>query len=248
MPVAKRSRSKARRRHAALRLALMATFGGLVLSTLPILYLSVFPAPTSAFMLHRKQAAAAAGRPDFRLRYRWVPLDAMAYSAPLAVMAAEDQRFPTHRGFDTEAMRKAVRDRLDGKPLRGASTLTQQVAKNLFLWPGKNPVRKALEAYFTVLIELLWPKRRILEVYLNIAELGDGVYGVEAASRRFFDHPARALSATEAALLASALPAPRRFRVERPSDHMRRKQRWIREQMSVLSQRGWLAKVGISTP
>lgn len=137
----------------------------------------------------------------------------------LCVVASEDQKFPEHGGFDYESIRRAAREARH-KP-RGASTLTQQVAKNLYLWPGRSLVRKGLEAYLTVFIEALWPKRRILEVYLNVAEFGPGIFGAEAASRRFFSKPARDLTFREAALLAAVLPNPKRMSVADPSEYVR---------------------------
>ena len=141
---------------------------------------------TSAFMIERRIAALTHGERGFTLAYRWTPWDQVSRQLPIALIAAEDQKFPFHHGFDVAAIQDAIADAEDGDRLRGASTISQQVAKNLFLWNGRSFVRKGLEAYFTVLIELAWPKRRILEVYLNIAEFGDGVYGAAAASERFF--------------------------------------------------------------
>jgi monofunctional biosynthetic peptidoglycan transglycosylase len=153
-------------------------------------------------------------------------------------MAAEDQRFLEHHGIDFVSLDRALEDYRDGDSLRGASTITQQVAKNLFLWEGRSFVRKALEAYFALVIELLWSKQHILETYLNIAEFGPGVFGVEAAAQRFFGVPARRLTAPQAALLAAVLPNPRRFNVARPSDYVRSRQESILTQMRLLESRG----------
>jgi monofunctional biosynthetic peptidoglycan transglycosylase len=139
---------------------------------------------------------------------QWVGLDAMSPYLPRAVIAAEDARFCTHRGFDVEAIEKAMERNKTGKKLRGGSTISQQTAKNAFLWPGRTFVRKGLEAWFTVLIEFLWGKPRIMEVYLNIAEYGRGIFGVEAASRHYFQKPAKSLTRQEAARLAAILPQP----------------------------------------
>jgi monofunctional biosynthetic peptidoglycan transglycosylase len=163
-----------------------------------------------------------------------VPLASLPAHVPLAVLSAEDQRFFAHAGFDVEAVKHAIGAHLQGAELRGASTLTQQVAKNLFLWEGRSFVRKALEGYFTVLLELAWPKQRILEVYLNIAELGDGVFGVGAAARHHFGRDARRLTPAQAALLAAILPDPRGRNPRHPSAQVLRKQRWILQQMRVL--------------
>jgi monofunctional biosynthetic peptidoglycan transglycosylase len=150
------------------------------------------------------------------------------------VVAAEDQKFPLHHGFDFKQIDKALQDRERGKHVRGASTISQQVAKNLFLWPGQSWFRKGLEAGITVLIELAWSKQRILEVYLNVAEFGRGTFGVQAASRRFFHKDASHLTRADAALLAAVLPAPNRFRVDAPSNYVKRRQGWIQRQMASL--------------
>jgi len=167
-------------------------------------------------MLAQQLAALRAGRSP-SVDYRWVPLEATSPHVQLAVVAAEDQKFPHHYGFDLAAIGDALDAAEGGARLRGASTITQQVAKNLFLWSGRSWLRKGLEAWLTLWIEALWPKRRILEVYLNVAELGPGVFGVEAASRRAFGRPAAALGPREAALLAAALPSPRTRNPAAPS-------------------------------
>src|SRR5262245_7649604 len=171
-------------------------------------------------------------QPRIDIDYDWVPWRRIAPPAPLAVVAAEDQRFPTHYGFDVGAIRKAMNERR--AQMRGASTITQQTARNLFLWSGRSWPRKVLEAYATLLIEVCWPKRRILEVYLNVAEFGDGVYGIEAASRRFFGHGAAQLSRHEAALLAAVLPDPKDWRAARPSAFVEARARSIESQMAHL--------------
>jgi len=160
----------------------------------------------------------------------FVPLDAISPLLVLAVVSSEDRHFFRHRGFDLEEIQAALRDALHGQRLRGASTISQQVAKNLFLWNGRSFVRKGLEAYFTVLIETMWPKRRILEVYLNIAEFGDGIYGAAAASEHFFRSTPAQLDAHESALLAAVLPNPRRLRVDRPTPYVQRRVEWIEHQ------------------
>jgi monofunctional biosynthetic peptidoglycan transglycosylase len=174
------------------------------------------------------------------VKYRWVSLAEIAPAMALAVVAAEDQKFPAHHGFDLDAMREAVDDAAEGRRLRGASTLSQQVAKNLFLWEGRSWVRKGLEAWFTALLELLWPKARILEVYLNVAEMGDNVFGVGEASRRHFGRDPASLSAEQAALLAATLPNPRRYSASAPSPYVRERQRWVLRQMDQLGGRSYL--------
>ena len=200
----------------------------LLVSLLPILLLRWIPPPTSAVMLAR---TLGEGRSQ---DYQWVPLERIAPSAALAVVAAEDQKFPDHWGFDLDSIRDAVEHNTRGGRLRGASTLTQQVARNLFLWQGRSYLRKGLEAWLTLLLEIAWPKRRILEVYLNIAEMGKRTFGVQAASRRFFARPAADLSPAQAALLAAVLPNPRRFHADRPSDYVLARRDHILQQMSQL--------------
>jgi monofunctional biosynthetic peptidoglycan transglycosylase len=197
---------------------------------LPIAVLRFVPPLGSALMVQRWFEARAAGR-TFRLRYDWVPASEIAPSLRAAVIASEDQRFFEHGGFDWKAMRSAVGEWRDGDKLRGASTISQQVAKNLFLWPGRSFLRKGVEAWLTLWIELLWPKQRILEVYLNVAELGDGVFGAEAAARRYFGRSAARLGAHESALLAAMLPSPRRSNPAHPSPFLRERQHWILRQI-----------------
>jgi len=171
-------------------------------------------------MLSAKVSALASGR-YLAIDYRWVGRQRISPHVRLAVVASEDQRFPVHHGFDLKAMRAAVQAGQRGRRLRGASTITQQTVKNLFLWSGRSWIRKAVEAYLTLWLEAVLPKRRILEIYLNVVELGPGIYGVEAAAQRFFRKPAVQLTAQEAALLAAVLPNPRRFQVDRPSPYVR---------------------------
>jgi monofunctional biosynthetic peptidoglycan transglycosylase len=164
------------------------------------------------------------------VRYDWVSRDKISRRAALAVMAAEDQKFLRHSGFDVESIRKVWKRNGRHRQVRGASTVSQQVAKNLWLWPGRSWVRKGLEAWFTLWVELLWPKERILEVYLNIAQFGPNVFGVEAAGRLYFRKPAAGLNEPEAALLAAVLPNPRVYRVRNPSRYTTRRQAWIQRQ------------------
>ena len=178
-----------------------------------------------------------------RIRYQFRTLDEVAPNVPLALVAAEDQRFLIHHGFDLDAMTNAAKRNWngDGKHIVGGSTISQQVAKNVFLWQGRSYVRKAAEAYFTVLIETLWSKRRIMEMYLSVAEMGDCTFGVEAASQRYFHKPARALSAPEAALLAGVLPNPLRFRAGQPGPQARAKQLRVLRHMRALGGTSYVA-------
>ena len=191
-------------------------------------------------MIERRIEALFDKQQDFTLHYRWTPITEVSSNLPIALVASEDQKFPTHHGFDVEAIQSALADAEDGERLRGASTISQQVAKNLFLWNGRSFVRKGFEAYFTVLIEALWPKRRIIEVYLNIAEFGDGVYGVAAASERYFRSSPQKLSLQQSALLAAVLPNPRKLHVERPSAYIQRRANWIERQVRQLGGSAWL--------
>ena len=171
--------------------------------------------PTSASML-RERSLAASSKPAYSVRHRWVDAQQISKQVQVAVIASEDQTFPDHHGFDFRSIDQALDERERGQRVRGASTISQQVAKNLFLWPGQSWVRKGLEVYFTLLIETLWPKQRILEVYLNIAEFGKGVFGVGIASETYFRKSATRLNAYDAALLAAVLPSPQAPARERP--------------------------------
>ena len=202
-----------------------------------ILFRFVNP-PTSAFML-----AYLVTDSDPELQHTWVALPDISPWMSLAVVASEDQRFPEHYGVDFAAIRKALSERRNGQGLRGASTITQQTAKNLFLWNGRSFVRKALEAGLAIAIDALWPKRRILEVYLNIAEFGRGIYGVEAASQRYFGIPASQLSQLQAARLAAVLPNPKVFNAAQPSAYILDRVSWIRGQMNQLSGLRYLRKL-----
>jgi len=197
------------------------------------LFFRFVPVPYSALMVEREVGSWFSG-PPHEIQHRWVPLEAIHPNMGLAVIAAEDQNFADHFGFDWKAIEKAVAHNERSKRKRGASTLSQQTAKNIFLWESRSWVRKGFEVYFTLLIETVWSKRRILEVYLNSVEFGDGVYGVEAASQRFFHKPAKALRPGEAALLAAVLPSPRRYKANAPSGYVRTRQDWILRQMGNL--------------
>ncbi len=210
-------------------LGIIASF--VVLSVGAVVVLRWVDPPTSAFMMGERFVTPSAGAKAYTVRYRWVDWAQISPHIKVAVIAAEDQNFPGHYGFDLKAIDDALADRERGRRVRGASTISQQVAKNLFLWPAQSWVRKGLEAYFTVLIETLWPKQRILEVYLNIAEFGRGVFGVGAAADVYFHKPAARLNPYDAALLAAVLPSPKRMRVNAPSSYVRSRQQWILGQM-----------------
>lgn len=203
--------------------------GALAASVLLLLLFRFVNPPTSAFMI-----GYWLDHTDQDIRQEWVPYEQISPWMPLAVVASEDQRFPEHWGVDFSAIHSAVEEYIQGEGLRGASTITQQTAKNLFLWNGRSFVRKSLEAGLAITLEVMWPKERILEVYLNIAEFGPGIYGVEAASRAFFGVPASQLSRTEAALLAAVLPNPKVFRADQPSAYVWERVSWINQQMGQL--------------
>ncbi|AKD05778.1 monofunctional biosynthetic peptidoglycan transglycosylase [Pontibacter korlensis] len=176
--------------------------------------------PVTLHMIQRRAEAGAAGKENPGIKYKFVSLEEMSEQLPLAVIASEDQKFLQHSGFDFDAISDAFKRNRKGGKIRGGSTISQQVAKNVFLWHGRSYLRKAVEAYFTVLIEVLWGKQRILEVYLNIAEMGDGVFGVEAASQEYFKKPAKEVGRQQSALLAAVLPNPIRFSAKNPSGYV----------------------------
>lgn len=207
-----------------------------------ILLFSVVPVPFSAVMVERQLGAWLSGDFGYVAHSDWVGMDEISPWMGLAAIAAEDQKFPEHWGFDVAAIEKALahNERSDSR-IRGASTLSQQTAKNVFLWDGRSWLRKGLEAGLTVGIETVWSKRRILTVYLNVAEFGNGVFGVEAAAQRYFHKPASRLTMSEAALLAAVLPNPLRFRADAPSGYVRSRQAWIMRQMGQLGGEGFMA-------
>ncbi len=190
-----------------------------------------WPPVTSAFMIEARLGALASADFSFHLRHTWVDRDRIAANMQLAVIASEDQKFPFHHGFDFGSIHDAMREQEDGGRARGASTISQQTAKNLFLWGGHSYVRKGLEAWFTALLELCWPKLRILEVYLNSAQFGPDVYGIEAAAQTFFHKHAAALTRGEAAQLAAVLPNPVRLHADKPSAYVTSRREWILGQM-----------------
>lgn len=215
----------------------------MALSALQVAVLRFVDPPTSAFMLARQGEAWRQGDWGFRVAYDWRDLEDISRYLPMAVIAAEDQNFASHSGFDLKAIEKALDHNARGKRVRGGSTISQQVAKNLFLWKGRSLLRKGLEAGFTGAIELAWPKRRVLEVYLNIAEFGPGIYGAEAAALTHFGKPAARLDTAEAARLAAVLPNPRRFDASDPSPYVRQRARWIERQMRQLGGPGLLDRL-----
>lgn len=211
-----------------------------IISILAVLALRFIPPVTSAFMIGRSIEALANRERSFRLSYQWVSIEKVSPNLPIALVAAEDQTFPLHYGFDVKAIRSVIAKADRNQRVRGASTISQQVAKNLFLWSGRSYLRKGLEAYFTLLIEWLWPKQRILEVYLNIAEFGDGIYGASAASERLFRTTPAQLSTRQSALLAAVLPNPRRLHADKPSRYVQQRADWIQRQARQLGGAAYL--------
>jgi monofunctional biosynthetic peptidoglycan transglycosylase len=238
--MARNRRGWARRVLRGLALALLA-WGAVTVATV-VAFRWIDP-PFTAFMLADRLDALVSREQGYDFAHDWVEWERISKEAALAVIASEDQRFPHHRGFDFKQIDKALRDRERGRRVRGASTITQQVAKNIYLWRGQSWVRKGLEAGITVLIETFWSKQRILEVYLNVAEFGPGTYGVQAASQRYFRKDAARLRRPEAALLAAVLPAPTRMRVNAPSRYVKRRQAKIQQQMYALGGTSYLARL-----
>ena len=203
-----------------------------------LLYRFVNP-PVTPLMVIRYLESGGKGR---RIVKTWKDYDSISENMALAVVAAEDQKFFEHHGFDFNAIKGAAINNMSDDRIKGASTITQQVAKNVFLWPERSWLRKGAEAYFTVLIETFWSKKRILEVYLNVVELGKGLYGAEMASRTYFGKPASKLTKDEAALLAAILPSPRRMSPINPSSYVKQRRQWIREQMDNIGNPDGLTK------
>ncbi|HLR26612.1 MAG TPA: monofunctional biosynthetic peptidoglycan transglycosylase [Fodinibius sp.] len=223
--------------------ALKILAGLILLSVLMVLSLRWINPQTSSFMLQRNAAAWWNGEENFELYYRWSDWEEINSSIKVAAIASEDQAFADHWGIDFSSINKALEEYQRGEDLRGASTITQQTAKNLFLWPGQSYIRKGIEAYFALLMEFLWPKERILEVYLNIAEFGDGIYGVQAAGARYFNATPAQLSRSQSALMVTALPAPKRYNLARPSGYMIQRRNWVLRYMNLLGNSAYLDRL-----
>jgi monofunctional biosynthetic peptidoglycan transglycosylase len=227
---------------------LIGAVGVFLITALPVVAMRWMDPWYSAFMLDAALDASRSGKTNYHTDYRWADLEQISPHAAVAVIAAEDQFFPFHMGFDFKSIRAAVRANEKQATrkhprVRGASTISQQVAKNLFLWPGRSYFRKGCEVYFTLLIELTWPKERILEVYLNVAQFGDGIYGVEAAAQRFYHMPAARLGRYEAATMAAVLPNPITFKVDAPSAYVTGRRDWILGQMRGLGGASYLEEL-----
>lgn len=214
-----------------------------LLTILQVAALRFIDPPFSAFMVARQLDGWLGGDGGFRVAYDWRDRDQVSSHLAVAVIASEDQRFADHHGFDLEAIAKARRSNARGGKMRGASTISQQTAKNLFLWSGRSWLRKGMEAWYTLLIETLWPKVRIVEVYVNVAEFGDGVYGAQAAARTYFGKDASQLGPAEAARLAAVLPSPKRYSAARPGPYVQRRTRAIQRQMRQIGGTGYLERL-----
>ncbi|MEN9705383.1 MAG: hypothetical protein RLZZ393_1262 [Pseudomonadota bacterium] len=227
-----------------LRILSLAALLAVAASVLLVVALRWIDPPTSAFMLEARYQAWASrnenGSKPFVLRQSWRDMRDISPQLAIAVVASEDQLFPNHKGFDVAQIRKAMAEAEQGGRARGASTISQQTAKNLFLWSGHSWFRKGLEVWFTVLIETCWTKHRILEVYVNVIELGRGVYGAQAASKLYFGHDARTLSAAEAAQLAAVLPNPKHLNAAKPGPYVQSRREEIQVQMRQLGGPGYL--------
>ncbi len=208
-----------------------------VLSILSTAAFRFIPVPVTPLMLIRSVEQIADGQFPV-IKKDWVPLKEMSSNIVLAVIASEDQKFAEHFGFDFEAIEKVVKQneklKKRGKPIKGGSTISQQCAKNVYLFPQRSYLRKGLEVYFTFLIELIWSKKRIMEVYLNVIEMGDGIYGVQAASKTYFKKDAKNLTSAEAALIAAVLPNPRKWNAGKPNGYINKRKNWILRQMGHL--------------
>ena len=211
-----------------------------LVSVAQVLILRWLDPPSSAFMLERRVEAWRDGDRAFALHYNWRPLARISRWLPASAIASEDQKFLEHSGFDFQAIDKDMERNREGKVVRGASTISQQVAKNMFLWSGRNYVRKGLEAWYTILIEHLWSKQRIVEVYVNVAEFGDGIYGADAAARQLFGTTAARLNEAQCARLAAVLPDPRHWSAAKPNAYVLRRAAWIQRQISQLGGPGLL--------
>ena len=207
-----------------------------------LLFFRWAPIPTSAFIFHQNYLAKQDPEKHEQAAYQWLDWDDISPQLAIAVIAAEDQRFPVHWGVDTIELKKALGSSRKKGP-RGASTITQQVAKNLFLWGGRSYTRKALEAIISVSLEIAWPKKRILEVYLNIAQFGDSIFGAKEASERLFDVKAKKLSRDQAAMLAAVLTKPAISNVNDPRPSLRKRQQWILKQMKQLGGLNYLKQL-----
>lgn len=214
-----------------LKLLLKIIIGFLVLSIVSVIIFRWVPVPVTPLMIIRCIEQKSDGK-TMKMEHDWVSLEKISPKLQLAVVCSEDQNYLKHFGFDWGAIEKAMKANESGKKIRGGSTITQQTAKNVFLWPGRSYVRKAFEAWFTLLIEIFWSKERIMEVYLNSIEMGNGVYGAEAAAQHWFKKSAVKLNKDESAAIAAVLPNPLKYVANPPSTYISKRKNWIKQQMS----------------
>lgn len=218
-----------------LRKILKVSLGIIIFWHLLIILYAFLPVPVTPLMLQRCVEQVFTSKP-IRLKKDWVSMEKISENMALAAVCAEDQKFMEHGGFDFEAIEKAIetnnKRKKKGKPIKGGSTISQQTAKNVFLFPQRSWLRKGLEVYFTFWIELIWSKERILEVYLNVIEMGDGIYGAEAAAQAYYNKQAASLSASEAATIAACFPNPLKYSVQKPGGYVIKRRNWIMRQMS----------------
>lgn len=205
--------------------------GFVILSVLSVIIFRWVPVPVTPLMVIRCIEQKSDGKP-MKMEHDWIPFEKISPKLQLAVVCSEDQNYLKHFGFDWGAIEKAMKENEEGKRVRGASTITQQTAKNVFLWPGRSYIRKGFEVWFTVLIEVFWSKERIMEVYLNSIEMGDGVYGAEAASQYWYKKKAEKLTKDEAAGIAAVLPNPRKYKANPPTNYIIKRKTWIKQQMN----------------
>ena len=205
--------------------------GFVILSVVSVIIYRWVPVPITPLMVIRAIEQKADGK-EAKMKHDWVPLEEISPKLQLAVVCSEDQNYLKHFGFDWGAIEKAMKENEEGKRVRGASTITQQTAKNVFLWPGRSYIRKAFEVWFTILVEIFWSKERIMEVYLNSIEMGDGVYGAEAASQYWYKKKAIKLTKDEAAGIAAVLPNPLKYRANPPTNYIIKRKTWIKQQMN----------------
>ena len=197
------------------------------LSLISVVFFRFVPVPVTPLMLIRCGEQMFSGQP-LRLKHDWVSIDQISKNLPLAVVCSEDQNFMNHSGFDMKAIERSIdASKRGNRPMRGASTISQQTAKNVFLWPGRSWIRKGFEVYFTILIEFVWSKERIMEVYLNSIEMGNGIYGAESAARIYFNTSAHNLSRSQAAAIAAVLPNPRKYSANPPGPYVQGRIGWI---------------------
>ncbi len=226
-----------------LRWLLALPFLFLLGSVLQVAILRFVDPPFSSFMAIRQFQAWKSGDWEYRSAHAWRDLDDISTHLPVALVAAEDQNFAVHHGFDLKAIEKARQQNARGRKVRGASTISQQLAKNLFLWSGRSWVRKGIEAWYTLLIETMWPKARILELYANFAEFGDGVYGAQAAAKTYFGRDAKHLTSAQGARLAAVLPNPKKYDAGHPGPYVQRRTRAIERQMRHIGGADYLGKL-----